>query len=56
MKFTNRKDIPYMQDYTQPWDDKRFCEFFGITGYIDDDNAEPGSEWEIILNTMKECE
>jgi hypothetical protein len=45
-----------MQDYTQPWDDKRFCEFFGITGYIDDDNAEPGSEWEIILNTMKECE
>jgi hypothetical protein len=46
--------LPYMGDYTQPWDDKRFCEFFGITGYIDDDNAEPGSEWEIILNTMKE--
>ena len=45
--------IPYMQDYTQPWDDKRFCAYFGITGYIDDDNAEPNSEWEIILNTMK---
>ena len=48
------KLIPYMSDYTQLWDDKRFCEYFGITGYIDDDNAEPGSEWEIILNTMKE--
>ena len=46
--------LPYMQDYTQPWDDKRFCEYFGITGYIDDEHAEPGSEWEIILNTMKE--
>ena len=45
---------PYMQDYTQPWTDKRFCEYFNITGYIDDDNAEPNSEWEIILNTMKE--
>jgi hypothetical protein len=45
--------LPFMQDYTQPWDDKRFCEYFNITGYIDDDNAEPGSEWEIILNTMK---
>ena len=44
--------LPYMQDYTQPWDDKRFCDYFGITGYIDDDHAEPGSEWEIILNTM----
>ena len=45
---------PYMQDYTQPWTDKRFCEYFGITGYIDDEHAEPGSEWEIILNAMKE--
>ena len=48
------KFLPYMQDYTQPWTDKRFCEYFGITGYIDDDHAEPNSEWEIILNTMKE--
>ena len=46
--------IPYMQDYTQPWDDKRFCEYFGITGYISDTEAEPGSEWETILNSMKE--
>ena len=43
-----------MQDYTQPWDDKRFCAYFGITGYIDDDHAVPNSEWEIILNTMKQ--
>jgi hypothetical protein len=48
------KYIPYMSDYTQPWDDKRFCEYFGITGYISDTEAEPNSEWEIILNTMKE--
>lgn len=46
--------LPYMGDYTQPWDDKRFCEYFGITGYISDTEAEPNSEWEIILNTMKE--
>ena len=46
--------LPYMQDYTQPWTDKRFCEYFGITGYIDDEHAVPNSEWEIILNTMKE--
>src|SRR5574344_2021948 len=43
--------VLFMQDYTQPWDDKRFCEYFGITGYIDDDNAVPNSEWEIIINT-----
>ena len=46
--------LPYMGDYSKPWDDKRFCEYFGITGYISDTEAEPGSDWEIILNTMKE--
>ena len=46
--------LPYMPDYTQPWTDKRFCEYFGITGYIDDEHAEPDSEWEIILKTMEE--
>ena len=46
--------LPWLNDYSQPWDDKRFCEFFGITGFISDTEAEPGSEWEIILNTMKE--
>ena len=46
--------ILWVEDYTQPWTDKRFCEYFGITGYIDDDHAEPNSEWETILNTMKE--
>ena len=43
-----------MTDYSKPWDDKRFCEYFGITGYISDTEAEPNSEWETILNTMKE--
>ena len=46
--------LPYMSDYTQPGTDKRFCEYFEITGYIDDEHAEPGSEWETILNTMKD--
>ena len=45
--------VPYL-DYSKPWDDKSFCEYFGITGYISDTEAEPNSEWEIILNTMKE--
>ena len=45
---------PYMIDYSQPWTDKRFCEYFGITGYISDTKAENGSEWEIILNTLKD--
>jgi hypothetical protein len=50
----NPEFYPYMQDYTKPWDDKRFCEYFDITGYIDDEHAVPNSEWEIILNKMKE--
>lgn len=45
--------VPYL-DYSKPWTDKRFCEYFGITGYISDTEAEQNSEWEIILNTMKE--
>lgn len=45
--------VPYL-DYTKSWDDKRFCEYFGITGYISDTEAEQNSEWETILNTMKE--
>ena len=32
----------------------KFCKHFGITGYINDNLAEPNSEWEIILNTIKE--
>ena len=47
--------VPYL-DYSKPWTDKRFCEYFGITGYIDDEHAEPDSEWETILNTMNEYE
>lgn len=50
------KYTPWMSDYTQPWTDKRFCEHFGITGYIDDEHAEPDSEWEIILKTIEQYE
>ena len=41
--------ILWVEDYSQPWTDKRFCEYFGITGYIDDNHAEPNSEWETII-------
>ena len=40
-----------MQDYTLPWTNKRFCDFFNITGYISDTQAVAGSEWEEILNS-----
>ena len=50
----NRLDkIPYFGDYTKPWTNGRFCKYFGITGFISDTEAEPGSEWETILETMK---
>lgn len=45
--------LPWMDDYTKPWTNARFCEYFGITGFISDTEAEPGSEWETILETMK---
>lgn len=43
--------LPFMQDYTLPWTNKRFCDFFNITGYISDTQAVAGSEWEEILNS-----
>lgn len=46
--------FPFMQDYSQPWTDRRLCEFFDITGYISDTEAENGSEWETILNSVKQ--
>ena len=46
-------NLLWMSDYTKPWTNKRFCDYFKITGYISDTEAEPGSEWEEILNTMK---
>ena len=45
--------VPYL-DFSKPWTDKRFCEYFGITGYISDTEATPGSDWELILTTMEE--
>lgn len=45
--------LPWMGDYTKPWTNARFCEYFGITGFVSDTEAEPGSEWETILETMK---
>lgn len=45
--------LPWFNDYTQPWTNRRICEFFNITGYVDDNTAKPGSEWEIILNEIQ---
>ncbi len=41
--------VPYFGDYTNPWTTKMFCDYFDITGYIDDEHAVPGSEWEEIM-------
>ena len=51
-----RGNTPYewLPIFDNTYTNKKFCLEFNITGYIDDDHAEPGSEWEIILNTMKE--
>jgi hypothetical protein len=49
----HKQSILWTNNYTEPWTNKRFCEYFGITGFISDTEAEPGSEWETILETMK---
>ena len=49
----HKQSILWTGDYTKPWTNERFCEYFGITGFISDTEAEPGSEWETILETMK---
>ena len=51
--FNHFEFLPWMSDYTKPWTNKRFCDYFGITGYISDTEAEPDSEWEEILNTIE---
>lgn len=48
------KTLPFL-DFTKTWTNKDLCEYFEITGYIDDEHAEPDSEWEIILKTMEPC-
>lgn len=42
--------LPFMNDYTKPWTNERFCQAFGITGFISNDCAEKDSDWEEILN------
>lgn len=44
--------LPFMHSYQHPWTNKRFCNYFKITGYIDDNHAEPNSEWETILTNQ----
>ena len=39
-------------DFNKHWTELELCEYFDITGYISDTEAEPGSEWETILNTI----
>lgn len=40
-------------DFTRYWSEKDLCDYFGLNGYIDDNNAEPNSDWETILKTIK---
>ena len=56
-------EYPYMDDYTKPWTNQRFCEYFfgkkdekgnylpNPGGFISDTQAIPGSEWDIILKS-----
>ena len=44
--------LPWL-DCSKQWTDEDLCKYFGITGYIDDNTAEPGSEWEMILDCVK---
>lgn len=50
----NNRNILWLGDYNTPWTDEMLCKHFGITGYINDNLAEPNSEWETILNTINE--
>lgn len=51
-----RGNTPYkwLPIFDNTYNNKKFCNEFEITGYIDDKHAELDSEWEIMLNTMKE--
>ncbi len=51
-----RGNTPYkwLPVFDNTYTNKKFCLEFDITGYIDDDHAEPGSEWETILKTMEQ--
>lgn len=46
------KIVPYMHSYQYEWSNKRYCDYFNITGYISDTEAEPNSDWEIILSEI----
>ena len=56
-------DLPYLGDVDNPrthkrgyesdWTNEDLCKVFGITGFISDTEAEKGSEWETVLETMK---
>lgn len=39
--------------YESDWTNEDLCNVFGITGYISDTKAVPGSEWEEVLKTME---
>ena len=48
----NQKFLPWMIDYTKPWSNQRFCEYFGVDGFISDEEAVPNSEWDEILKSI----
>ena len=50
----HHKYLPFMKTYKCNWTNQLLCNYFGITGYISDTEAEPNSEWEMILKEMNE--
>ena len=45
--------ILWTNDYKEPWTNERFCEYFDISGFISDTEAEPNSEWAWMLDFAK---
>lgn len=40
--------VPWL-DFRKAWTNAALCSHFGIDGYIDDNAAVPGSEWDTML-------
>lgn len=48
--------ILWTDDYKEPWTNERFCNYFDISGFISDTEAEPNSEWAWMLDFAKKEE
>ncbi len=49
----NPAHLPYL-DYSKKLNNEELCRYFEIEGYVSDNEAIEGSEWETIINLIKE--